>query len=124
MRTILIADDEASLRLLVRATFAAADTRVLEAPDGAQALELIQREQPDLVLLDIQMPELTGLDVCKAVRADPSLRSTRIIMLTARAQTDDVRRGMEAGADAYLGKPFSPLNLLRTVDKFLGPSPG
>jgi DNA-binding response OmpR family regulator len=74
---------------------------------------------PALVLLDVQLPDLSGLEVCRRIRADPHLASTRIVMLTAAAQPDDVARGLAAGADHYLTKPFSPIQLLGLVGRLL-----
>ena len=118
-RTVLIADDESSMRLLVHATIESDDYLVLEAADGAQAWAMIQEQRPSLVLLDVQMPGRSGLDLLRSVRADPSLRGTRVILLTSKAQEGDVEAGLIAGADFYLTKPFSPLDLLTRVEEAL-----
>ncbi len=114
---ILIADDEASLRLLVAATLEDERFQITEAKDGTSALAMARAEHPDLVLLDVAMPGLDGLEVCRAIKRDPALAGTTVVMLTAKAQEADRRRGLEAGADAYLTKPFSPLELLRLVEQ-------
>jgi two-component system phosphate regulon response regulator PhoB len=116
MTTILIVDDEPSILDLVRFTLEDADVRVVEASDGAEALVLARRIKPDLILLDVQMPRLNGLEVCRQLRREPALARTPIVMLTAAGQEADRARGREAGADEYLTKPFSPLALLALVE--------
>jgi len=118
--TVLIADDEASMRLLVRATIESDQYEVLEAGDGEEAWKLIREHKPSVVLLDVQMPGRTGLEVLALIRSDPSLSATRVIMLTAKALKADMEVGLTAGADLYLTKPFSPLDLLTRVDEALG----
>jgi CheY-like chemotaxis protein len=117
--TVVIADDEPSMRLLVHATIESDDYTVVEAGDGSQAWEMIQQHKPSLVLLDVQMPGKSGLEVLQLVKADPSLASTRVILLTAKAQESDIESGLIAGADFYLTKPFSPLDLLTRVEEAL-----
>ena len=120
MKKILIVDDEERTRRLVTVTLAGGDYEVIEARDGAEALDVIGRERPVLVLLDIQMPEVDGIEVCRRVKADPALRGTIVVMLTAQAQTDARRRATTAGADTFLTKPFSPLQLLEIVNRQAG----
>jgi CheY-like chemotaxis protein len=117
---VLIADDEPSMRLLVRATIESDQYEVLEASDGDEAWAMIKEHKPSVVLLDVQMPGRTGLEVLAMIRSDPELASTRVIMLTAKALKADVEVGITAGADLYLTKPFSPLDLLTRVDEALG----
>ena len=119
MRTVLIADDESSMRLLVHATIESDEYAVVEASDGAEAWALIQKHRPSLVLLDVQMPGRTGLEVLRSVKADPELAATRVILLTSKAQEGDIEEGLIAGADFYLTKPFSPLDLLTRVEEAL-----
>ena len=119
-RTILIADDEPSMRLLVAATIASDQIEVLEASDGDQAWALIEQRRPDLVLLDVQMPGQNGLELARSIRADPELALTRVVLLTSKAQAAEIASGLEAGADLYLTKPFSPLSLLTYVEQALG----
>jgi two-component system phosphate regulon response regulator PhoB len=119
MTTILVVDDEPSILELVRFTLEDADVRVVEASDGAEALILARRVKPDLVLLDVQMPRLDGLEVCRQLRREPAFGRTPIIMLTAAGQQADRDRGLGAGADEYLTKPFSPLALLALVEALL-----
>jgi two-component system phosphate regulon response regulator PhoB len=119
MPTILVVDDEPPILELVRYTLEDERIRVLEASDGAQALETALAARPDLILLDVQMPRLDGLEVCRRLRADASLAGTRIVMLTAAGQDADRARGLAAGADEYLTKPFSPLALFTLVRSLL-----
>lgn len=120
MTTVLIADDEPSLRLLVSATIASDEYDVLEAMDGDEAWKLIRAHRPGVVLLDVQMPGRTGLELARAIREDPDLTKTCVILLTSKAQHADVQAGLDAGADRYLTKPFSPLELLRVVEQAVG----
>lgn len=119
MPTILVVDDEPPILELVRYTLEDEQIRVLEARDGAQALEAALAARPDLILLDVQMPGLDGLEVCRRLRADASFAGTRIVMLTAAGQDADRARGLAAGADEYLTKPFSPLALFTLVRSLL-----
>jgi two-component system alkaline phosphatase synthesis response regulator PhoP len=119
MTTVLIADDEPNLRLLVRATIASDQYAVVEAADGEQAWALLQAYQPAVALLDVQMPGRTGLELTRAIKDDPTLAGTRVILLTAKAQAADAVAGQAAGADYYLTKPFSPLQLLATLKQAL-----
>jgi DNA-binding response OmpR family regulator len=116
MTTILIVDDEPPILDLVRFTLEDAEVRVVEASDGVEALALARRLRPDLILLDVHMPRLDGLEACRQIRRDPALAQTPIVMLTAAGQEADRARGREAGADEYLTKPFSPLALLALVE--------
>jgi len=123
-KKILIADDEEPLRLLVQATLedesGEGRYEIIEAIDGNEALEMARRERPELILLDIQMPGLSGLEVCKMLKDDPVTSDLMIVMLTARGQQSDRERGFAAGADDYFAKPFSPLELLQLVDRVMG----
>jgi two-component system phosphate regulon response regulator PhoB len=118
--TVLIADDEPSMRLLVHTTIESDSYGVLEAADGHEAWALIKRHRPSLVLLDIQMPGRTGLEILASIRSDPSLDAVRVMVMTARALEADRTAAMAAGADYYLTKPFSPLELLARVQEALG----
>ena len=120
MKKVLIADDQPSLRLLVSATLASEDLDIIEACDGDEAWRMLEDQRPDLALLDVQMPGKTGLELAQAIRGSSALADTRIILLTSKAQQADVEAGMAAGADRYLTKPFSPLELLEEVERVLG----
>jgi len=115
MTTILIADDEPAILDLVRFTLDDPQVQIVSASDGAAAVELARSVRPHVALLDVQMPRLGGLEVCRRLRQLPECAHTRIVMLTASAQAEDRRRGIAAGADHYLTKPFSPLTLLTLV---------
>lgn len=119
MLTILIADDEPHVLDLVRVTLEDARVRVLEAVDGRTALALAEATEPELVLLDVHLPDQSGLEVCRRLRKHPRLASTMIVMLTAAAQQDDIARGFTAGATDYLTKPFSPVRLLALVERLM-----
>ena len=110
---ILIADDEPNIVVSLEFMMKREGYDVLVARDGRQALETIRRERPRLVLLDAMMPGMSGFDVCEAVRDDERIRETRILMLTAKGRETDVARGVGAGADAYVIKPFDD-DFLRT----------
>ena len=121
MQKVLIADDQANMRQLVRLTLETGRFEIFEAPDGDAALEVARREQPDLVFLDWTMPGLSGVEVCRALREDPATAGTRIVMLTARSQNEDREAARAMGADDYITKPFSPIQLLEKVRDVLGP---
>jgi DNA-binding response OmpR family regulator len=119
MPTILIADDEPNIVELVRVTLEDERIRVVEALDGETALGLAETHRPDLVLLDVNLPDMSGLEICAQLRRDARFAPMRIVMLTAAAQDDDVARGLAAGADHYLTKPFSPVRLLGLIETLL-----
>jgi CheY-like chemotaxis protein len=118
--TILIADDHQSLRQIVRVTIASDTYLVLEAADGDEAWEILQTCRPDVALLDIRMPGHDGLALTRAIRADPLLSSVRVILLTGDKEPADIAAGRAAGADYYLTKPFSPLEVVATIEACLG----
>lgn len=119
MLTVLIADDEAHVVELVRVTLEDERVRVLDAPDGTTALALAAELEPELIFLDVNLPDLSGLEVCRRLRREPGLAGVCIVMLTAAAQQDDIARGLAAGATHYLTKPFSPVRLLSLVEGLL-----
>ena len=116
---VLIADDEPNIVVSLEFMMKREGYEVLVARDGTEALAMIRAERPRLVLLDAMMPGMTGFDVCEAVRADASVRDTRILMLTAKGRETDVARGLGAGADAYVTKPFSTRDLVAKVRDML-----
>jgi two-component system phosphate regulon response regulator PhoB len=120
MRTILLADDEKPLRILVHTTLDGPEFRIIEASDGQEALDLTRRERPDLLVLDWMMPVLTGIEVARRLRQDPATAGIPIIMLTAKGQEADRQAASAAGVSTYLVKPFSPLELLDKVQAALG----
>jgi CheY-like chemotaxis protein len=111
-RRILIADDDVAMRGLVKATLEADHYEVLEAGRGTEAIMLARSEHPEVILLDVHMPDMDGLEVCREVRKDSSLKDIPIVMLSSAAHASDVQAGLDAGANRYLTKPFSPLQLL------------
>ncbi len=119
MLTVLIVDDEPNVVDLVRVTLEDERVRVLDAPDAATALETLAALQPDLVLLDVNLPDRSGFEICRFIRDDAVLARTKVVMLTAAAQHEDIARGHAAGADHYLTKPFSPVRLLSLVEELL-----
>ena len=121
MKKLLIVDDEDGVRALVRMTLDSGVYEIFEASEGFEALDLAREHRPDLVLLDVMLPDVSGMDVCRKIKDDPDLASTTVVMLTARAQTNDVGDAEEAGADGYFTKPFSPIALPRKVESILGP---
>jgi DNA-binding response OmpR family regulator len=121
LKKLLIVDDEDGVRALVRMTLDSGVYEIFEASEGFEALDLAREHRPDLVLLDVMLPDVSGMDVCRKIKDDPDLASTTVVMLTARAQTNDVGDAEEAGADGYFTKPFSPIALTRKVESILGP---
>lgn len=117
---VLIADDDSDILELVAFRLGHAGYETVTADDGAEALRLARERQPALVILDVTMPKMDGYEVTGALRADEATRETPVILLTARAQENDVSRGFEAGADDYMRKPFSPQELTARVQAILG----
>ena len=116
---VLCADDDEDILALVALRLERAGFRVVRATNGEQALELARAEQPALAVLDVMMPRMTGVEVLRALRADEETRAIRIILLSARVQESDVTGGLEAGADAYLAKPFRAPELVAKVQELL-----
>jgi DNA-binding response OmpR family regulator len=116
---VLVADDDDDILLLVTTRLRRDGFEVVQASSGDRALELARERRPDIAVLDIGMPGLDGLEVLAQIRADPDLREMRVLLLTAKAQESDVRRGYEVGADAYIKKPFSPAELSARVKELL-----
>ena len=115
-KKVLIVDDEAFIQQLIEQTLEELDDQtveVLTANNGESALRIIQETKPDLVFLDVMMPKMNGFDVCRAVKQDPGLSRTYIVMLTAKGQEFDRQHGEEVGADVYMTKPFDPDELLK-----------
>jgi two-component system, OmpR family, phosphate regulon response regulator PhoB len=119
MLTVLVADDEPHIVELVRVTLEDDRVRVVDAFDGVGALEAAELYAPAMIFLDVHLPDVSGLDVCRRLRSDPRLRCAPVVMLTAAAQQEDVARGFAAGATEYLTKPFSPIRLLSLVERLL-----
>ena len=120
-KSALIVDDQQDIRQLIMMTLEIGDFELHEASNGERALSMAFDLQPTVVLLDAMMPGgLNGFDVCRRIKDDSVLkRTTKVVLLTAMSQTSDLKRGKAAGCDAYLIKPFSPIELLDTVDRLV-----
>lgn len=121
-RKALVVDDQSDIRKLILLTMESEDFELHETDNGVDALRLAQALKPAVVLLDVMMPGgLDGYQVCEKIKQDADLKNTtKVILLTARGQRTDMERGQEVGCDAYLVKPFSPIQLLDTVDRLVG----
>ena len=117
---VLIADDEPNIVVSLEYLLKRAGYTVLVARDGQQAIDMVRRERPALVLLDVMMPGKSGHEVCAELRADESLRDVRVLMLSAKGRDTDVDKGLGVGADAYMTKPFSTKELAAKVAEMLG----
>ena len=121
MKKILIVDDQLEVRELVEVTMRVGDYQVLKAQSGEEAIEIVKAEKPELIIMDIMMPGgMDGLEATHILKNDPETKDCKIIMLTAKGQQSEREKGIEAGADDYFVKPFSPLDLIRKVEEFLG----
>jgi DNA-binding response OmpR family regulator len=116
---VLVADDDADIRDLVAFKLEQAGFEVISVEDGQTALAKAQERRPTLAVLDVSMPGLSGIEVCRLLRADPATAGILIIMLTARVQEQDVEGGFSAGADDYVTKPFSPRELVSRIQALL-----
>lgn len=123
MPKILIVDDEPHIRLLLEQTLEELEEKgvtLLLADNGESAVEIIKKERPELVLLDIMMPKLNGFDVCNKVKNEFNIKDVYIIMLTAKGQEFDKKRGEQVGADVYMTKPFNPDAIVAKAAEVLG----
>ncbi|HEX4345264.1 MAG TPA: response regulator [Solirubrobacteraceae bacterium] len=117
-RAVLIVDDDPFIRKLIMTTLeGVSEFELHEASDGVEAVQTARRESPPLVFLDIDMPRMDGIEACRQMRSDPGMSDAKIVMLTATAEDSARTRAAEAGADYFLTKPFSPLELLRLVSE-------
>ena len=122
-KKILIVDDEPHIRALLEQTledFEDNDVEIFTAKDGQEGLEIIKDEHPNLVFLDVMMPKMNGFDVCQAVKHELNLQDVYIIMLTAKGQEFDKKKGLESGADTYMTKPFDPDEIIEKASTVLG----
>ncbi|MHB1006039.1 MAG: response regulator [Chloroflexota bacterium] len=117
-KKILLVDDDPVVRRVVEMTLGET-YETLHAADGRLAMEMVKVERPDLVLMDIAMPSLNGLEACALLKADPATQSIRVIMLTGSAAGPAQYTALKAGADGFFAKPFSPLALLDTIERYL-----
>lgn len=119
MTKILIAEDEPDIRDLVAFTLRFAGYEVVTGSNGEEAVKMAKQEEPDLILLDVRMPKLTGYDACKQIKEIPSLKDIPVVFLSAKGQENEIQSGMEAGAEEYLLKPFAPDQLTDRVRSIL-----
>jgi CheY-like chemotaxis protein len=118
MAKILIAEDEPDIRELVAFMLRFAGYEVAAASNGEEAVQAATRDVPDLILMDVRMPRMTGYDACRIMKANPSLRDVPVVFLSAKGQESEIQSGLDAGAEEYLLKPFSPdelTNRVRTI---------
>ena len=119
MAKILIAEDERDIRDLVAFTLRFAGHEVSAAANGEEAVELATKVNPDLIVMDVRMPRMTGYEACKVMKANPDLKDIPVVFLTARGQETEIQQGLEAGAEEYLLKPFAPDQLTTRVKAIL-----
>ncbi|MFZ5911026.1 MAG: response regulator transcription factor [Chloroflexota bacterium] len=119
MTKILIAEDEPDIRDLVAFTLRFAGHEVVTASNGEEAVQVAKKESPDLIILDVRMPRMTGYDACRLIKSDPNLSAVPVIFLSAKGQESEIQDGMNAGAEEYLLKPFAPDQLTDRVRSIL-----
>ncbi|WP_448590957.1 response regulator transcription factor [Thermoflexus hugenholtzii] len=119
MARILIAEDERDIRELIIFTLEFGGFQVLSATNGEEAVELARQHRPDLIILDVRMPKMTGYEACRLLKSQEETRSIPVVFLSAKGQEAEIRQGMEAGADAYILKPFAPDELIQQVRAIL-----
>jgi CheY-like chemotaxis protein len=119
MAKILIAEDERDIRDLVAFTLRFAGHEVIAVGDGEEAVLTARKEMPDLILMDVRMPRMTGYEACEKMKADPELKDIPVVFLSAKGQESEIRTGLKAGAAEYLLKPFAPVELTQRVAELL-----
>lgn len=119
MSRILIAEDEKDIRELIAITLQFAGFEVISTANGEEAFRAAIKESPDLLLLDVRMPRMNGYDVCRQVKSHPKTKHIPVVFLSAKGQESEVHTGIEAGAEAYILKPFSPDQLIQQIRKIL-----
>jgi DNA-binding response OmpR family regulator len=117
--TVLVVDDDPVIQKLLKVNFEMEGYRVVSAADGAEGLEQARAENPDIIILDIMMPRMNGLEALVALKGDATTQGIPVILLSAKAQAGDVQAGLDRGADAYVTKPFDPLELLDRVGELV-----
>lgn len=124
MSKVIVIDDEPFILMMIEDKLRRAGIQVITLRESVNAISVIKKERPDLIILDWMMPELSGIDLCKMIKADIELKNIPIFMLTAKGQDADKQLGLESGAILYITKPFSPKALLEMVKKFLSTGEG
>lgn len=119
MAHILVAEDERDIRELINFTLVFAGHQVTQAANGAEALELAPKVKPDLIMMDVRMPKMTGYEACRQMKLIPEIKDVPVIFLSAKGQDEEVQTGIEAGAVAYILKPFAPEDLTRQIADIL-----
>lgn len=119
MAKILIAEDERDIRDLVAFTLRFAGHEVFAASNGEEAVEMAPQVNPDLILMDVRMPRMTGYEACKVMKANPDLKDIPVVFLSAKGQENEIQQGLDAGAEAYLLKPFAPDQLTVRIKDIL-----
>lgn len=117
--TILVAEDELDIRELIAFTLQLSGYTVVQVPNGEVAVQKAQELHPDLIMLDVRMPKMTGFDACKQIKADPATSDIPVIFLSAKGQETEIKQGTELGAEAYILKPFAPDELVEQVKSVL-----
>ena len=118
-KILVVEDEEDILKLLLSIFDGFGDYRILSARNGEEALRLARVDNPDIILLDIQLPRLNGYEVCKSIKSDPTMSHIKIIVLSGMTQNSDRQKAQEAGADGYIAKPYSSIELLEKVKELL-----
>lgn len=119
MAKILIAEDERDIRELITFTLSFAGHEIIQASNGAEAVELVQKTMPDLIMMDVRMPRMTGYEACRAIKQIESVKDIPVVFLSAKGQDDEVADALEAGAMDYITKPFSPTELTEKIASLL-----
>lgn len=119
MAHILVAEDERDIRELINFTLVFAGHQVTQAANGAEAVELAPKVKPDLIMMDVRMPKMTGYEACRQIKLIDEVKNIPVIFLSAKGQDEEVQTGLEAGAVAYILKPFSPEDLTRQIGEIL-----
>ena len=119
MAKILIAEDERDIRDLIAFTLRFAGHEVFAAANGEEAVEMAPKVNPDLILMDVRMPRMTGYEACKVMKANPDLKDIPVVFLSAKGQENEIQQGLDVGAEEYLLKPFAPDQLTKRVKEIL-----
>jgi len=117
---MLIVEDEATILELYSTIFGFKKFEVLCVRDGEEALRIAREDNPDIILLDIQIPKINGMEVCRLIKSDPAMSHTKVLMLSGMSQHFDLQKALEAGADAYITKPFSSTTIVGKAAELLG----